>query len=121
MAEFQGVRCPAKGNYRQVSIGELNDVRYEFEVISVESLPDDAREHWLPPWPPSTVVRDQTKGDARCNNRLTVVSANWSRSSKSITGTSGPSYRVMVPIAESLRNDAFIARAHYLFIGALVA
>lgn len=62
MADFRGIRYPAKGNYRQVGIGESNDVRYTFEVISVESLPDDIREHWLPPWPPFTIVTDQTKG-----------------------------------------------------------
>jgi hypothetical protein len=63
LGEFKGVRYPAKGRYRQAGIGELHDARYDFEVVSVDALPDDAREHWLPAWPPSTIVRDQTESD----------------------------------------------------------
>jgi hypothetical protein len=28
-------------------------------VISVAPLADNASKHWLPPWPPSTIVVDQ--------------------------------------------------------------
>ncbi|HVA50496.1 MAG TPA: hypothetical protein VNH11_29380 [Pirellulales bacterium] len=75
LAEFNGVRYPAKGRYHQAGIGELHDVRYEFKVISVETLPDDARQHWLPPWPPSTIVRDQTESDASTGDKSSAQRA----------------------------------------------
>lgn len=75
LAEFNGVRYPAKGLFRQAGIGELHDVRYEFEVVSVDTTPDDARQHWLPPWPSSTIVRDQTKSNASTGDKSSAHSA----------------------------------------------
>lgn len=61
LRKHNGVCYPAMGSYRQAPIGELNEVTYDFNVIKVEELLDDARKNWLPPWPPSTPVMDQTK------------------------------------------------------------
>lgn len=61
LRKHNGVSYPAQGTYRQAPIGELNEVTYAFNVIGVEALRDDARKNWLPPWPPSTPVMDQTK------------------------------------------------------------
>jgi hypothetical protein len=61
--KFKGVSYPATGSYRQVGMRWLNDVSYDFEVISVEALPENAADNWLPPWPPSTMVRDQIKSE----------------------------------------------------------
>jgi len=66
---FQSVAYPAAGRYRQdppEATPGLTDkfrvVSYEFSVVSVEALSEDARKDWFPQWPAGTQIVDQISG-----------------------------------------------------------
>lgn len=62
IGELEGLKYPAKGSYRQLSLRELPDITYEFEVTACERLDEEHREGWFPPWPPGILVHDQVLG-----------------------------------------------------------
>lgn len=58
---------PAAGTFRQWPMGEAPEWTYEFKLISVETLSDQARKDWISIWPAKTAVGDYV------NNKTIVI------------------------------------------------
>lgn len=75
IGEFESLVYPASGRYVRRAIGYAPRVDYEFEVTSVETLTDAAREDWRPEWPLETAVRDQVNKRNFMTPRLDLIPA----------------------------------------------
>ena len=66
---FQSVAYPAAGRFRQDPLPappgftpDFRVVSYEFSVVSVEALTEEARKAWFPQWPAGTHIGDLVSG-----------------------------------------------------------
>jgi hypothetical protein len=66
---FQSVAYPAAGRYWQDPLpappgltAKFRVVSYEFSVVSVEALTEEARKDWFPQWPAGTHIGDLVSG-----------------------------------------------------------
>jgi len=62
---FQSVAYPAAGRYRRLRIENIPALNYEFSVVSVEALTEEARKDWFPDWPAGTRIGDLVSGKNR--------------------------------------------------------
>lgn len=60
---FDSLPYPATGSFRQWAVGELPNHTYQFQVLSVDRLPETASENWVPTWPSGAIVSNQITGE----------------------------------------------------------